>query len=35
MKPGELYQSADWKTEKHIPVIGKGNPGSLTVNMIG
>ncbi len=21
MKIGELYQSADWKTEKHVPVI--------------
>lgn len=21
MKLGELYQSADWKTEKHVPVI--------------
>jgi superoxide reductase len=21
MKAGELYQSADWKTEKHVPVI--------------
>lgn len=25
MKMGEVYQSADWKTEKHVPVIECGD----------